>query len=436
MIPGDRDLRTLGPWPAGANNLAAEHNVPRKSFREGVNVRVADDGRISRREGYTKRFEAVEPHSLFASGVRAFYAEQTQLMATELYPDGSLAEPLPIFTGLRIDAPLAYCLIEPDIYVSDGQQALRLRPDNTVLPWALPPAPTPALAAALPDGGALPSGRYHVALAYRAANGEEGPLSPRLALDVTAPEQPVVRFPPAPAGVARQLLFLTKPNGTELLLYGSVPPSATSATFTSIGRLGRPPVATGLDPMPPGRFAAYYAGRLLVGVEDLVVWSEPMQYALTALEYNYMPFAEPVTGIGVVGETTNGFFVGQLSRTYFVSGDNPTDARPNEVYPAGIVPGTLSHVPGARLPLENPPTVPVPVWLATNGVICVGLQDGTILPLTEPRFVADVGSEGASVFEQRDGIGRYIVTTKNPDENVFAVRDQVSIEVVRNGITP
>jgi hypothetical protein len=432
MIPGDRDLRTLGPWPAGANNLAAEHNVPRPSFREGTNVRVADDGRISRREGRAKLFEAIEPHSMFGQGLRAFYAEQTQLMATELYPDGSLAEPLPIFTGLRIDAPLAYCLIEPDIYVSDGLQTLRLRPDNTVLPWAPPPAPAPS---ATLTAGALPPGRYHVALAYKLANGEEGPLSAWTALDVAEGQGILLAFPPVPAEVDRQLIFMTKPNGAALLFFGSVPVGATQATLSK-QRLGRAPVSDGLDQMPPARFAAYFAGRLLVGLEDLVVWSEPNQYSLTSLEFNYMTFSEPVTGIGVVGETTNGFFVGQLSRTYFVSGSDPNDTQLNEVYPAGIVPGTLSHVPGARLPLENPPTVPVPVWLATNGVICVGLQDGTILPLTEPRFAADVGCEGASVFEQRDGMSRYIVTTKNPDENVFAVRDQVSIEVVRNGITP
>lgn len=432
MIPREPELQRLGPWPAGANNLSAESAVPGKSFREGVNIRVADDGRVGRREGYEKLFEGDEPHSLFAYGRRAFYAEQSELLTTELYDDNSFSEPLVVYTGLVVDALLAHCLIEPDIYVSDGAIALRIAPDNTISTWALPPAPTPA--GALSSGGQLPAGRYHFATAYRAANGEEGPLSNRLTLDVAEGQQVVLSFPPVP-GALRQLIFMTKPNGTELLLFGSVPNAATTATILK-QRLGRPPVSDGLESMPAGRFAAYYAGRLLVGVEDMVVWSEPSQYALTALEYNYTLFSEQVTGLGTIGETTGGFFVGQLTRTYFVRGDNPSDARLDEVYPAGMVPGTLTHVPGARLPLENPPTVPVPVWLATNGVVCAGLADGTIVPLTETRYAMDVGDRGASVFDQRDGVSRFIATTQNPTDNVFAVRDQVSIEVVRNGISP
>lgn len=431
----ERELQRIGPWPAGTNNLSAEHAVPPRSFREGVNVRVADNGEVSRRDGYSLLFDLVEPHSAFGFGMRAFFAQGTTLYATEMYEDGSMSEAMPIFEGIERDAPLAYAVIEPDIYVSDGALSLRISSNNTVTQWAPPQAPTPTTNGALTGGGSLPPGRYQIALAYRLANGEEGPLSPWLSIDVASIEQPVIAFPAAPAPVERQLIYMSKPDGTALLLYGSVPASATSATLTKL-RLGREPVSDGLESMPPSRFAAYYAGRLLAAVEDMVVWSEPMQYSLTSIEFNYTLFAEPVTGLGVVGETTDGFFVGQLSRTYFVRGDNPNDARLQEVYPSGMVPGTLSHVPGARLPLEAPPTVPVPCWLATNGVVCVGLQDGTVLPLTEPRFVANVGDKGASVFEQRNGVSQFLVTTANPSDNVFAIQDQVSIEVVRNGISP
>ena len=143
------------------------------------------------------------------------------------------------------------------------------------------------------------------------------------------------------------------------------------------------------------------------------------------------PFSRGATGAGEAG---GGFFVGQESKVYFVTGDRPDDLRLSEKYPAGMVEGTLQMVPGAKLPFEQPPTEPVPVWLATNGVVCVGLPSGEVAPLSEGRYVAAVGKTGAGAFLQRDGESRYIATTEAPDENVFAARDEVTYEVVRNGI--
>src|SRR5690606_8204835 len=119
-------------------------------------------------------------------------------------------------------------------------------------------------------------------------------------------------------------------------------------------------------------------------------------------DFSTMTFSEDITGLGAAGEAGGSFFVGQRSKVYLVRGDSPDQLTLSEKYPAGIVEGTLTMVPGARLPLEAPPSEPVPMWLATNGVVCVGLPDGTVLPLTETRYAADVGATGAGFFTQRD----------------------------------
>lgn len=428
-------LEQLGPWPKGANNLAAEHSVPEASFRQGVNVVVADDGKVSRRDGYTKVIDATEPHSLFSSGRRGFFVETGVLYGCELYDNGTLSVPISLWTGIAPDTRLAYCLIEPDIFVSDNTVSLRISSMNVTTEWALSAPQAPVATVTTP--GELQAGTYQFALAYKGATGEESPLSTftQVVVPTDGATVTLTALMAAPSGAYRTLIYMTKPNGTELLLFNSIPAATLTASVTKT-RLGRPSPTEGLEPMPPGQFAAYFAGRLLVASDDAVWWSEPMHYALTSLEYNFTLFSEPVTGIGVVGETTGGFFVGQQSRVYFVRGDNPAEAQLQEVYPAGMVPGTLTHVPGARLPLESPPTVPVPVWLATNGVFCAGLQDGSVLPLTEPRYAADVGVDGASIFIQQGGVNRLVATTRAPADNVFAVSDSVSITVVRNGITP
>lgn len=428
MIPSDRDLIKLGPWPQGANNLALETQVPRGSFRKGVNIDIADSGRAMRRHGRTQVFTG-ETSNLFGYGDRGFFVEGQDLYGFERV-DGAETAAVLLYEGLRPDARLAHCLIDPDIFVSDGDVCLRISPSNEVSRWSLPTPPAPALST-LP--GSLEAGTYKVAYTYKDASGAESALSDLASIDVAEGQGVTVLLTHLVAGT-RTAVYMTKPNGTELLLVAVVPGQPSSINIMK-QRLGRPPATEDMDPMPGGSFAAVWQGRLLVGSDRFVTWSEPMQYGLTKLMYNYLELAEPVTGLGAP-ETSEGFFVGQQSRVYFVAGADPADATLREAYPAGMIPGTLQMVPGARLPLENPPAEPVPMWLATNGVFCVGLPAGTVLPLTETRFATMKSDSGAALFDQRGGISRYVATLRNPTENNFAMTDTVTAEVVRNNLTP
>ena len=78
--------------------------------------------------------------------------------------------------------------------------------------------------------------------------------------------------------------------------------------------------------------------------------------------------------------------------------------------------------------------MPVPMWVASNGVFCIGLPDGTVVPLTETRYATKKAHFGAAMFIQRDGINRYVATLRNPTDNNFAMTDQITAEVVRNNL--
>lgn len=429
--PGTTErLTALGPWPLGANNLALETSVPRRSFRHGVNVDVTDDGKLVRRSGYSHVIEAVEPGNLFGYGPRGFFVEGTRLFGFEVV-DGRETAAIELYDGLQRDARVAYAMVAPDLFVSDGHVALRISPENRVSPWAVPAAPPPVLSAAS-TGGTLAAGRYHVAVAYKNMAGEEGPLSPWQAIELSQGQVLTLQLGPAPPGL-RTAVYMTKPDGTELLHLVTVP-HGTPAVNVARQHMGRPPVTEDTVEMPAGNFALMWNGRLVTARDRFCFWSEPMQYSVSRDMYNYLEFPENVTMLAA-NETTPGFFVGQVSRTFFVAGADPADASLVDAYPAGVVPGTLQMVPGARLPLEAPPSTLVPMWLATNGVFCVGLDDGTVFPLTESRYVAKQASEGAALFDQRAGINRFITTLRNPSENSFAVSDQFTAEVVRNGLS-
>lgn len=431
MRPNDSDLQQLGPWPAGANNLAAETSVPRQSFRDGLNVDLNDDGKVKRRFGYNLVEPAFEPSSVIGFGHRGFYLTNGELMAFEVI-DREIIGVTPVYTGLRQDARLAAVMIEPDIFVSDGDINLRIRPDNTVTAWSAPQADAPGVTI-VADAGGLEPGDYMVAVAHKLATNEEGPLSEAVKFTLTAQASQLQLALPHQFENARFAVYMTKPNGNELLLAGVAPGNAGTMTINK-QRLGRRAETDFLAPLPPAEYAVYFRGRLIGANGTTLFWSEPQLYSLTDLGFNFFEYAEPITGLGAIGDTGTGLFLGQQTKTYFLRGDNPSEMDAREAYPAGIVAHSMTMVPGARLPMDNPPPVPVPMWLATNGVICVGLPDGTVLPLSETRYAARVGDTGASVFIQRDGRSTFIATTQEPRDNVFAVTDQVTIEIVRNGI--
>lgn len=420
-------LRSIGPFPAGANNLAAETSVPPRSFRRGVNVDVLDDGKVRRRKGRSKEFEAVEPHSLYGDASRGFFVVRDTLFGFTV-DAGVVSDPAALYTGLTPDAPVTYSLLEPDIFASDGVVNLRISVDGLVTEWSLP---TPELPTLTGDAdGSLDPGRYFVAIAYKAANGEEGPLTQPQVIELADGGRVTVAFPTAPASAMRTLVFMSKPNGRELLLVAAVPTNVSSLGINK-QNLGRPPVTQDTDPMPAGTHSLVWNGRLLVAYDNIVVWSEPNQYGVTKLAYNYLVFTSKVAMLAAI-DTAAGFFVGLEDKTYFVAGSDPADARLVGAYSAGAVPGVLAMVPGARLPFDTPPAMPVPMWMATNGVFCVGMVDGTVQPLTEPRYAAKHAGFGAAMFDQRYGVNRYVATLRSPTDNNFAMADQITAEVIRN----
>lgn len=430
MRPSDRDLQQLGPFPGGANNVSRETSVPSRSVRAAHNVVQSDDGKYRRREGYELVEEFAHASSLFAAGRRGFVLDGDTLYTFEVHA-GAISGLVPVASGLRPGARLASALIEPDLFVSDNDQNLRIGPTGTVTPWTIAEAPAPAVAVS--TGGSLSAGRYLVTVAHASAAREEGPPSESVVIDV--PENGALQIGlPAPLPHApRFAVYMTKPNGVEPLLVDLTPAGVVSLTVSN-DRLGRPCPNEGTEPLPPAEFALYWRSRLWVASGHYLTASEPFQYALCRLDESTMTFSEEITGLAATGEAGAGIFIGQESKVYYARGDRPGALSLDEKYPAGMVAGTLTMVPGARLPLEAPPTEPVPMWLATNGVVCAGLPDGTVLPLTETRFAADVGSTGAGMFMQKDGESRFVATTAEPSENGFAVRDEAIFEVVRNGI--
>ena len=226
MRPSDRDLEALGPFPGGANNLARETEVPRTQLREAVNVDLSDRGTIRRRRGYAKLEALNDAGALLGYGRRGFVLEGDELLAFEV-EGNTLSGLIPIASGLR-PGKLAHTLIEPDIFVSDGVQNLRIAPDNTVSQWTPPLLPAPQVDT---TDGSLDPGRYQLVVVSRMASGEEGPPSDPVDITIYMTAGLALSFGPTPPGVHRIAIYMTKPNGRELLLAGAVPAGVATVTL-------------------------------------------------------------------------------------------------------------------------------------------------------------------------------------------------------------
>ena len=432
--PTEQDLVQLGPWPRGMNNVAREDSVPRDQLRLAQDVDFYPTGKVRSRPGRVKKVSLAGASNFWSDGIYALVQADATLY--RYIPDATL---LTLYNGFAVDSYNAYCSVNRFIYASDGRKALRIDTfDNSVQPWGIRAPGSPPLVA---NGvGGWDAGTYQVTLTYTTAEGEESGAP--LASTVTVAEgggMLVSLPPPTESHVASISIYVSRPGGETLYYYGAVPVGTTQVQLYK-QNLGKQLDTFGLVQFPACDFAGLTMGRLF-GVPsanpNTVIWSEPGYYGQYQPAKNYVAtnYAVDLMAPTSLGAKAEGVFVASGERTYFQGGNQPGDFTNNEVYMAGAVRGSLVYVPGSYIQMQGMPQSPVPIWIATNGTICLGMPSGTVLPLTEGRFAAAVGVRASAVFRELNGVRQTLFTMEPPaSEALVAATDSLSVTVVRNGI--
>lgn len=429
----DQSVPPLGPWPRGSNNVAREDSVPRGSYRQGVNVDTYPGGKLRRREG-TTRVDDTPTENLWSDGS---YALCTSAGALYKFTPGAPLQQL--HDGLAPYADVSYAVVNQFVYVSDGVKALRVNMlTNEVTPWGVEtPAGQPTLLAS--SGGGLDAGTYQVAITYARTSGEESGTQRAATITVADGGGIALTNIPQPSdvSVAHVNVYVTRSNGESLLYYGSIGVGILSTQLYK-QNLGNVLETMLLAPMPAGRNPVFAGGRLYVTVDSLLVWSEPFRFGLFNPRLSFTQYASQIQLVAptLTNSAINGLFVAASESTFFLAGEDPQKWAQNRVYHASAVPGSLVYVPGAMFRRDDFPTHNVPVWLATNGYICVGLPNGTIAAVTEGRFAASVGVKASSFFRDMRGIPHVVFAMPSPTSASQAVAsDTVDSILIRNGIT-
>lgn len=432
-LPKESDLAKFNGWPSGANNVAREDSVPRASFREGINVDVLPGGKVRRRPGSTTLATDSGANFAWSDDHYALFVKNGTLK--RFLPPGTFKTLLA--NAFQIDTPISYCSVNEFIYASDGIRAWRVSTiDDSVVPWGVPsPLDQPILTAT--SNGGMAAGRYQVAITYARADGEESgsPLAVFVYV-VDGGGIAMSHFPLPPSDVTDVNVYMTRANGQSLLYYGNAPANATGIQLYN-NELGKMIGTLLMTPLVPGTASCFTLGRLFVANGQYVHWSAALHYGLHAKDNDYIAYATNINMLAATaqGAQSKGIFVGCEHRTYFMYGTGPDSFSNVLAYTSGVVPGTLVYIPGSYFEIDGFPTEMLATWVAKNGTVCVGLPDGTVKPLTEGRFVMDVGDRGSAMFREYNGIRQAIFGMQGPTmASQLKASDSLIIETVHNGI--
>lgn len=271
------------------------------------------------------------------------------------------------------------------IFTFDGQQARRLTLD----------APAPPLVIA--GLGSLSQGTYGVAVAWLRGQQESAPsaiafqdVAANGALEVTMP----LSLDPSVTGAR---LYLTNPNGGELLRAGDHPVGSPSIIITTLPELGRSAQFANLSPMPTGKYLAYWRGRILTARANVLRWSESLAYHLHDERHGFVQMPQRITFVQPVD---GGIWVGQTDHVAFLQGSEPGNLSLARRASRPPVPGSAILVPAEVVGEAAAEGAPVAVWLAENGYV-MGTSSGSLVELHAGVLSGITAQSGTSVVLDR-----------------------------------
>lgn len=269
------------------------------------------------------------------------------------------------------------------IVLYDGVAARRLTIDT--------PPPPLVLAA----DGALPAGRYGVAVAWlrgalESATSEvrQVDVSDNGALDITFPFC-------ADQTVTAVRLYLTEQNGGELRRAGDYPVGGAANALMSVApALGDLARFRHLSPMPTGDFLKYWRGRLVTARANVIRFSEAMAYHLHDERHGFVQMPQRVTFIEPVD---GGLWVGQVDHVVFLEGTEPGGFSVSRKSSRAPVPFSAVQLHADEIDAEiaqgGAATV---LWLAENGYVA-GTASGAIIELQKRAMSGIAAKSGTSV---------------------------------------
>lgn len=358
------------------------------------NIDISEASNAHRRAGLQKVI-AGNVHSLWADERGAYAVIDGTLSALSASLDAT-----PIRPGLPA-ARLSYSRGPDGVLVWSNGALLRkvVQGVDTPMTAARPLTPTLVVSA-----GALPAGRYLVALVGAGPAGESAPCQAAV-VTVSQGSAIEVQFPSAAGHEIH--VYMSGANGDVLSYVGAS--TSGALTVASYAGNGRALATEHLLDMPAGQAVAHVGARLAVAAHNIVWLSKPWRYGLTDRASGYVPLPERVT---ILAPVPTGLFI-CADRTYFLPLDG---AQLREVLPFGGVEGTAGRIPEDGRAF----------WHSPRGLV-IAAPDSSASAVQNDVLTFPAAQSGASLWRERDGSRHILASTAGRE--VSAATASISFEV-------
>lgn len=409
---------------SGVNNMDEPESLSPDELRAAVNVDITRRNKLRRRSGSTKKYSASDVvHSLYSNGLARYFVEGTTLkLLNEDYTTSALR------TGMQRAMPVCYQDVGGEVYYSNGIVTGVIR-NGTHQPWGIEPPGVPSLAAAV---GGLYLGTYQVALTYATAEGRESGavLAGTVELTAVGGIQIDGISTSSNPDVAYVNIYVSPPNG-DILYFAAQVANGTS-TANIVGGTHSVPLRTQhIKPPPAGHIIAYYKGRMLIAVGNILYFSEPYALDWFYLSRNFIPLPQKITLIAVVED---GFYVSS-DKTYWHGGNDIKESVLITKSNTRAVQGTRALGDGQYVGQEGI-AGEVQFWLNNNGNVCVGANSGQFQVIKKDKAQYPEATIGTGVFRRQNGLNQYLgLLLSNNNSSSAYLGDVATAEVIKNGVS-
>lgn len=394
---------SLGSMALGVNNRLEQSRLgktlpdrsPATFLSAADNVDITADGFVKRRRGTTIE-AAGRAHSIWADVRGAFVVIDGDL--TELSDAGGSLARTVVRQGLP-QLPVSYSRgADGAVYWSNGMDLRRViaGADRPVV-TAAPADPGETVSA----GGALPPGKYLLALTAISEDGES-PATPAVQLDV--PENGSILLP------AAHHVYLSAPDGEILTYQGFL------ASVLTHNENGRQCPTLNTAPMPAGTIVRHFKGMLLTVIGNVLYFSRPYNYGVYDPSAGYVAFAEAIT---VLEPTDRGLYL-CAEKTWLLA--DLVGSPLQELLPYGAIPGSGGRTPDSE-------TV---FWNTTRGLVLAG-PDGSVRNVQEDALRFSEAVASATLYREQNGMAHILATRAGAQPTQAGASSFAEAEVFRQG---
>lgn len=383
----------------GIDLLSPDTEIRPGRARRVINADIDRSGTLTRRAGRHRIAAGTDFHTIRATAAGLFVGRGTGLYLT--HPE--TGQPL-VLTDLGDPGPFDFADYNGWTYIlTPTNGVFRVRADGhaqrcgVALPSQLPTAhPHP--------NGALPAGRYGVAITAVDSTGEESPAA--TLGQVHLPDGGGVRL----AGFAldqdtQYNVYLTAPDSQVLRM--------SEAAYGGLGEYivtrypdGAVCNTRDLQPLPGGHIIRAARGRILIAQGDTLWYSEPLRPHLHDPSAGFVRF---VGRIRMVEPIDAGVLVGDDHGVWLLDGADFSDVRLRQVSTTRMLAGTSKQIP-AGVARRADAVGAMVVWLSTEGYVLADAT-GRAIALHADRVRISDTLVGQSALVFKDGATRLITMT-------------------------